>query len=260
MSTCLTHGTFSLSVDLEPVHIDVSLAEQRALEAVANQLIDLVSQRDLLATWAVSDPAISALRPRIEQLRRGHELALLGDATWVGREAGRARFARELTRRMNTARQAGISLRTLVLRTNLPTEHCDLAIKEGLHAARQPIAERVSVRGPRIQTLRYGLWGFPASISLPGASRWLLGGDGARAARFEIDKAIAERCHVHLSLEIARLALRGSAVRVVERVLDHVTRRRKSGLLQVATIGKIAERLSQDNQGQPSRSILRPAA
>jgi hypothetical protein len=262
MSTGRTHGTLTVSVDLEHNHIDVGLAEQRALETVATELVEMFTRYEMPVTWGVADPAISAARARIDVSRRGHELALLGDTTWVGREAGRSRFARELTRRTARARSEGLTLRTLALRTPLPVDHCDLAIKEGILAARQPLAESSRAARPlHPQTLRFGLWGFPISISLPGTSRWLPGGGGTRAARYQIDRAITERGTVHLAIDAPHLAERGpSALRVVERVLEHATRRRQHGLLELSTIGAIAGRLTSEHQGQPSRSILRPAA
>ncbi len=262
MSAHLSHGTLTVSVDLEHDHVHVGLAEQRELEEVANRLMELFARHKLAVTWAVADPALSAARARIDVVRGGHEMALLGDASWVGREAGRSRFARELMRRVARARGEGLIMRTLALRTAMPIDHCDLAIKEGIMAARQPGPVQAK-RAPRLQpqALRFGLWGFPISMTLPAASRWLPGGGGLRAARFEIDKAIAERGLAHLAIDAPQLAERGaSALRVVERVIEHAAHRRQHGLLEVATVGAVVERLAQENQSQPSRSILRPAA
>jgi len=154
-------------------------------------------------------------------------------------------------------------VRTLVLRSALPADHCDLAIKEGIVAVRhQPEAD--STRGPRRnqpQTLRFGLWSFPAAITLPGTSRWFPGGGGLRAARFAIDLAVSDCGLVQLAIDAPGLVARGlSAERIVERVLDHAARRRRHGLLDVVTLGAMARRLSRENQGSPSHSILRPAA
>ena len=261
MSTCPTHGTLTLSIDLEHDHVQVDLAEQRALDAIASELVDLLTRHQLPATWAVADPAVSAARARVNVMRGGHELALLGDASWVGREAGRSRFARELARRVARARSEGLQVSTLALRTALPQEHCDLAIKEGIVATRQPVADSRPSRRLQPQSLRFGLWGFTVSMALPATSRWLPGGGGTRAARYEIDRAIADRGLAHLAIDAPRLAERGAAaLRVIERVLAHAARRREHGLLEVATLGTVAGRLARENHGQPSRSILRPAA
>ncbi len=262
MSTHSARGTLTLSVDLEHDHIRVGIAEQRALGTMADQLTELFDRHKLPAAWAVTDPALSAIRTGIDITEGGHELALLGDASWVGREAGRRRFARELARRVARAQSDGLTLHTLALRTDLPGDHSDLAIKEGIVAVRDAVSMGVRAsRRLKPQSLRFGLWGFPVTVLLPGTSRWLPGGGGLCAARFEIDRAITEQGLVHVAFDAPRLAERGgAALRIVERLLRYAAQRREQGLLDVNTIGAIAGKLSHENQGQPSRSILRPAA
>jgi hypothetical protein len=263
MSTRLTRGTLTLSVDLEHDVAHAGLGPQRALDALTGRLLDLLARYEMPATWAVADPAASAARGRIVAAGRGHEVAILGDSSWVGRAAGRGRFARELERRTARSREAGLPIQTLVLRTVLPIDHCDLAIKEGIIAARHLSAAHMASCSRRLQpqTLRFGLWGFPVSVALPGTSRWWPGGGGARAARLAIDLAVGEPGLAQLVVDAPQLAARGpSALRVLERVLQHAERRRRHGLLDVATLGATASRLVRENHGQPSRSILRPAA
>lgn len=260
MSSHPAQGTLTLSVDLEHDHVDVTLSQQRALDEVSGELVELFRRHQIPATWAVADPAVSLERSRLDISRRAGELALLGDSSWVGREAGRARFARELSRRIAQARNVGLQIATLSLRTPLPIEHCDLAIKEGIRAVRQPLEMS---RGSRsVHSVRFGLWGFAVSRALPGTSRWLPGGGGNRAARYEIDRAAAENTQTHLAIDAARLAQRGPAsLRIVERVVEHAMRRRDGGILRIATMSEVVDTLGQDNRAQqPSRSILRPAA
>jgi len=262
MSACLTHPTLTISVDLEYATVQAPRAGQSVLDDWTDRLLELFHRFDMPATWAVADPAISAARHRVAAQDR-HELALLGDASWVGREAGRGRFARELERRATRARAEGLPLHTLVLKSVLPIDHCDLVIKEGIVAARHASAVHMASSPRRLQpqTLRFGLWGFPVSFTLPAASRWWPGGGGTRAARLAIDEAISERGLVQLVVDAPGLAARGhSAMRVLERVLEHAGRRRRHSLLQISTIGATARRLTGAHQGQPSRSILRPAA
>jgi hypothetical protein len=109
--------------------------------------------------------------------------------------------------------------------------------------------------------MRFGLWGFPVSMTLPAASRWWPGGGGTRAARFAIDEAIRDHGLVQLVVDAPALAARGhSAFRVLERVLEHAGHRRRHALLEIATMGATAHKLAGGHQSQPSRSILRPAA
>lgn len=263
MSARLPCGTLTISIDLEDDPSRLTHLSKRSLEAVTDRLLVLLAEHQMPATWAVSDPALSAARARIAAVRGGHELAILGDASWVGREAGRGRFARELARRTARAREAGVPINTLVLKSVLPIDHCDLAIKEGIIAARHLSAPHLARSAGRLQprTLRFGLWGFPVSIVLPGESRWWPGGGGARAARFVIDEAADSRGLVQLAIDAPRLAARGpSAVRVLSRVLEHVERRRRHSLVDVATLAATARKLGAENRGDPSRSILRPAA
>ncbi|MEX0678167.1 MAG: hypothetical protein WD063_13880 [Pirellulales bacterium] len=263
MSACLTRGILTISVDLEIDVAHVGLAGGREIEELTARLLELFARYEMPATWAVADPAVSAAREPLAAARSGHELAILGDASWVGRAAGRGRFARELERRAARARAEGWPVDTLVLKTVLPIDHCDLAIKEGIIAARHLSAAHSdgSPRRLQPQSLRFGLWAFPVSITLPGTSRWLPGGGGSRAARFAIDEAISGKGLVHFVVDAPRLAARGrSGVRELVRVVEHAERRRRHGLLEVATLGATARKLARENHGRPSHSILRPAA
>ena len=263
MSICLPRGVLTLSIDLEVDAAHLGLAEQRSLEAVTSRLLELMGKYELPATWAVADPAVSAATERVVSLQAGHEIAISGDATWVGREAGRSRFGRELARRATHARASGLAISTLVLKTSELEDHSDLAIKQGITAVRHPNADHAAHDPRRFQpqTLRYGLWSFPVSLVLPHTSRWLPGGGGGRAARALIDQAICDRGLVQLAIDAPRLALRGyAAERVLQRVLQHAERRRRQGILDIMTLGNMAGKLSSQAQRQPSHSILRPAA
>ena len=71
-----------------------------SLETVTAELAERLARYNLPASWAVADPAVSAATERLLHAGAAHEIAILGDRSWVGREAGRARFARELARRV----------------------------------------------------------------------------------------------------------------------------------------------------------------
>ena len=189
-----------------------------------------------------------------------HEIAILGDASWMGRDVPPSRFARELARRTEGGRAAGHSVSTLVVKT-LAFDHAGLAARHGITAVRHMRADKSTAnRGLRSRALQFGLWSFPVTITLPGGGRWWPGGGGGRSARSAIDQTIAQGGLAQLVIEAPRIAARLSSYRVLQRVLRHVKHRRDSGLLEVLTIGTMAARLSTQRQGQPSRSILQPAA
>jgi hypothetical protein len=261
MSARLSTGLLTISIDLDADATRIQQADQRVMDDVTGELLDVLRNRRLPATWAVVDPAISAATQRILSASADHEIAILGDPTWVGRDAPRSRFARELARRADRSRSVGVAVSTLVLNVAQLDQHCDLAIKHGITAVRHAPADARSARALQPQTLQYGLWSFPVSVSLPGTSRWLPGGGGGRRAQAIVDQAIMAPGLVHLAIDAPRLAALGSSSRrVLDRVLRHVDRRRSQGVLDVASIGGLALRLAGQYQSQPSRSILHCAA
>ncbi len=262
MSASLPRGILTVSIDLELDRAALGLVEQRAVDETTGRLLDLLAKLRIAATWSVSDPANSGAAERVLSRRCGHEIAIAGDSSWVGREAGRGHFGRELSRRTVQGRRAGLAVSTLVVSTADLEEHCDLAAKQGITAVRHvPVSDAERSRRLQPRTLRFGLWSFPVSYSLPCASRWLPGGGGSRAARKTIDRAIAHRGLVQLAIDAHALTVRGpAALRVVERVLQHAQTRRHQATLDVVTLAAAATRLTGQCQSKPSRSILRPAA
>ena len=102
----------------------------------------------------------------------------MGDRYWIGKTAGRTRFARELARRVSQARTAGIEAVTLVPRVAPVAEHIDLVVKHGIRAVVETTddadARRETTTGPR--ALHYGVWEFSTTERLPLRSSWLPGG------------------------------------------------------------------------------------
>jgi hypothetical protein len=137
-----------------------------------------------------------------------------------------------------------------------------LAIKHGIRAVRQAVAAPQATSGRGLpHTLRFGLRSIPAGLSLPGASRWRIGGGGARVVRRAIARAAAEGGFVPLTIDAADVFERGSgALRVVKRVLEYASQRRAQGTLAVVTLATAATLWSRQREQKPSRSILRSAA
>ncbi len=177
MSVVLPRGILTISVDVE---LDVErrgLDQQRSLERVTAQLADLLDEHQMGATWAVADPAVSAATDRLTRSPAAHEIAILGERSWVGREAGRTRFARELARRVTRGRAAGFEISTLLLRDAELDDHLDLAIKQGLTAISSAtlVAQRSRFGGRTVSSplaLRFGLWSIPTHEVLPSHSVW----------------------------------------------------------------------------------------
>src|SRR3972149_5892376 len=116
-------GYVHMTVEAEPTDVDRNLARHRGLAQVTEQLLEMFDRHRLPATWAVGDPAHSAAAGLVAASETKHGLALLGDRYWIGKTAGRTRFARELARRASQARTAGIEVVTLLPRVAPVAEH-----------------------------------------------------------------------------------------------------------------------------------------
>jgi hypothetical protein len=252
-----------LSVHLDPVADGHGLDRERELADLTRRLIDLADGQSLPVTWAVSDPAYSAATPAILRSAVEHELAILGDASWLGPMAGRTRFARELARRVSHARDAGIAVTTLVPRVASIDRHIDLVVKQRI-AAVSGVGE-LSERGAAhraVQTPRavhYGVWELPVSGRLPSGRHWLF--PTGWATWRQIRRAATDAATYHLAIDAPSLLEEGErSVRTVTWLLRQVAVLRSRGLLRVETLGAAAARLADVPAVSPQQSILRRAA
>jgi hypothetical protein len=237
--------------------------QQQSLETVGVQLADLLAKYRLPATWAVADPAVSAATERILDTDSKHEIAILGDRTWVGREADRPRFARELTRRVTRGRTAGLAISTLILRGTELDSHLDLAVKQGITAIARTETPQSGkwFSQPRheLLSLRFGLWQLPTQIALPTSQNWRIWRRPTGQAKAALSRAVTQKEVFHLS--ISGLAAAGRSVpHTLERVFADAAAWRDKGLLVVETVAATTRRLASTRQATPARSILQPAA
>jgi hypothetical protein len=252
-------GYIHLTVEAEPSNIDHNLDRHRGLAKVTEQLFEMFNRHDLPATWAVGDPAHSAAAGLVAASKTKHDLALLGDQYWIGKTAGRTRFARELARRVSQSHTAGIETVTLVPRVASVAEHIDLVVKHGIRAVvstSEATAKRAPIAGPR--AMHYGVWEFAATERLPLKSSWIPGG-GWKLFR-TISRAARDAASFHLVIDAAAVESAGrSATNSIERLTRRIAKLRDRGLVQVETLGAAAERLSDRPVATPQRSILRAA-
>ena len=266
MSSVLPTAIFALSIDLELDPLKIENGQPRSLEATTQRLVKLLDRLRVPATWAVADPAVSAATEVLLAAGAGHEIAILGDPTWVGQQAGRARFGRELARRVAHAKAAGIAISTLALRGTELADSLDLAVKQDISVVRPNFREgsggwfsRPVSRTPA--AIRFGLWDVPASMRLPCSSRWKFGGGGRRQARSGIDSAIANRGVFQIQVDALTLSDRGNmAEHILEQILRHAIDRQRQGSLEIGTLATVARKLAGDRTVSPARSILHSAA
>jgi hypothetical protein len=253
-------GYVHWTVEAEPTDVDRNLDRHRGLAQVTEDLFEMLNRHRLPATWAVGDPAHSAVAGLVAASEARHGLALLGDHYWIGETAGRTRFARELARRVSQARTAGIEAVTLMPRVAPIAEHIDLVVKQGIRAVVETTGDsskRQLTTGPR--ALHYGVWEFSATERLPLRSTWLPGG-GWKLFR-KIRRAASEAATIHVVIDASAVEEIGrSAINTIERLMQRVAKLRDRGLVQVETLGAAAARLSDLPVATPQRSILRRSA
>src|SRR3954463_5856564 len=160
-------GHLLITVQLDSAATGRQLERHQELAGVTRRLISLADSERLPVTWAASDPAHSAATSLILQSPIQHELAILGDETWVGATAGRTRFARELARRLAQARALGLEITSLAPHVASIENQIDLVVKHRITAVagfETPELARYTL-SPR--ALHYGVWEVPNSAYLP---------------------------------------------------------------------------------------------
>jgi hypothetical protein len=230
------------------------------LANVTGQLIELMDQYHLPATWAVNDPAHSAATSRILRSSVPHEVAILGDANWLGPSAGRTRFARELSRRVAHARAAGLRVQSLVPRVAAVGRNVDLIVKHDITAI---AGEGTSTSGPpncsSPRSVHYGVWEIPFTSTLPNRSSWFF--SGGRATWRRVRAAAKDAAIFNLLIDAPLLCDEGrAALKTIAWLMDRVATLRDRGRVQVETLQTTAARLSAVPAIKPQKSILHRAA
>lgn len=249
-------GTVAFSIELELAIDRPSLDRHQRLEHLTGILLDQLAQHQLPATWALADPARSAASPAILAQPQGHEIAVLGERTWMGRGAGRLRIQRELGRRFEGARREGLRVDTLVLRNVAEPVDLELLLDHHIAAVSYPAGPSAGgAAGP----LRFGVWHAPAAWRLPLAPKWWL--PAGWQANWRLREAVTGRRVLHVAIDgDALVDQEETGLSQVGTILRHVARFQAQGKLHVRTLGALAAENLALRLAQPTRSLLAPAA
>jgi len=250
-----------LTVDLELEVGKIAPAANERLDAATAGLIALCERHALPATWAVADPARSAATESIRESWLSHELAIVGDRTWVGMGAGRLRFSRELARRVGSARSAGLSVRSLVVRQPLVNDHLDLLVRHGISAV-APIGLTMPQSDGAANPLRYGVFELPVTTRLPIIAPWWQLAGSELELYHRLSMAVATGRTLHLAITASQILETGNdGLDMLDRCLGQIAMMRLEGKVRVETLSPHVDRhLARRLKPHPSRSILRPAA
>lgn len=232
-------------------------------DEAADWLSETFDRCEIAATWAVDEPAHDAITRRLLARGPGHELALLGDPTWAGPGVSRGSFAREFSRRVLSARAAGMRLSTCVVRGKVPHEQLDILVKHSITALCD-LDDSAGKRRNRPAEMRrrcFGLWELPVSTILP----WFTAFPFRRGANLLLDHALCRSAAggtiLHVLIDAPRLAAAGTGARIqLERFLHTACTLRGEGKLRVETLAQAVLRKARPCPVMPSQSILRRAA
>jgi hypothetical protein len=251
-------GAAAISIDVTALRASGRRGSPRQ-EALVARLLAMFDELDTAATWAIAEPADSEATAQILGAKAPHEIAVLGDAGWIGEAAGRPAFACNLARRTITAQAAGLSVRVLACRNAcVPRAEYDLLVKHNIAVVRQPRSPSArSIASFQPEPLRHGIWEIPATVEIPQANAWF--GAGAGAAKGALARAAAQRAAAHVAIDLASLAACDSRLHAVRAVLQAVAQGRQRGVLEVMTLGALSEKLSRPKQAVFARSILHAA-
>ena len=249
-----------VSRDVDPPDRISLTAHQSGLDSL-QKLLGLFQQARLPAAWGFSDPASNRFVTDLVAEPEMHEVVLLGDTSWISRDAGRKGFCQHLVRRVSTAHQAGCELSTLAIYDGELTSDYDLLAKHQISMVRYPRRKRRSkAHSQRHRSLRYGLWEAPSAVRVSPRTP-VLAWQPNRVVKRVIRRTIRYGGVGHLVLDLTAGQYRTSrGMNFVAQVLKTVVRYQRLGHLQVCTLRDLAAQWRPRQHVVKSGSLLRVAA
>lgn len=250
-------GGVVFSVELELAIDRPALHRQQRLDRLSGELIGLFERHQLPATWAVADPARSAATAAIAASALRHEVAVLGESSWLGRGAGRLRIERELARRIGGARQAGIAVSTLLLRNVSEPLDLDLLLEQQISAV--SYSGMASPPSQRSGDRHFGVWHAPAAWRLPLAPHWWQPVRWQAARR--LWQASRRQRIEHVAIDGDALVDQGErGLAQIAAIVKLAAKLRAERKLSVRTLAEIAAENLSHRFPQPAKSVLASAA
>lgn len=262
-------ATLIVSVDLPILSEETASGARFSDDHIVKSLAPVLARHHMSATWGFANPAASPGLARLLAVAPAQEVALQGDAS--PHLAARRPLSRRVSDAMEQGEKAGYRLSTLVLRRNQLGDDWRNVMRHGITAvsgaanadteapsANAAPRRKLSMSGEVVpRAIRYGLWEFPALACLPWkTSLWTLATSSLRT-RQTIDRAASAGSVTHLVIDgLAYCEAESRVQRWLDRILEHVSRRRAQGRLEVLPVAEAVARLAQTRRGEPARSIL----
>ncbi|WP_254508282.1 hypothetical protein [Anatilimnocola floriformis] len=239
----LNLSSLTISIDLELEIGQATASQLDWLDDLTPELVALLDSHKIAATWAVADPARSAATDSILSSDLPHEMAVLGDRTWLGWGAGGSRANRELARRISGAAARQISIRTLVLHNESSFANGLQLSELGIRTVRQPIGHEV-LRPVSLMGLAKGLAVAEQvqRLTLPKWWSWWEG-ESQLTARCRQRTLLPERATRHLGLDAQQLCSAGPrGLQRLANLLEELCELRSRRQVQLLTLQQWQER------------------
>ena len=239
---------FSVDVPDQQTHVDQ-----------VNDLFELFDTHRIPATWAVERLQARRVSSHVRESSVDHEVAVLGDASWLPDENNRRTFYRALDERMRDFRDERTRITTLVLNDVDLVDHLDLLVKHRISMVRCR-ARKGAAAGPCLQpkSLRFGVWQAPPVISL--LSRGSAGWWSEMKLRRAIHRCSRQGAIVHLMARVDELLGSRARLRMLEGILALVAEHCQRESLSCLTLQQLARRIQVRPTRVTSQSLLTRAA
>jgi hypothetical protein len=246
---------FQQQLDPGCVVFSVDVPDQGVEESRVRELFELFNSQHLPATWATGLKHARLVSSFARESGVSHEVAVLGDATWLPGKNSRRTFYRALVERMRGFRDERAHVTTLALDKVDLFDHLDLLVKHRISMVRCDS----TTGGPEIQcrkprSLRFGVWQAPPARRLTGRSN--IGWWTTMNIRRLIHRCSRRGGIVHLLLQADELLNRG----MLETILRCVANRHKNDSLGCLTLQQLSRQVQMQPPRITSQSLLNRAA
>jgi len=235
-------------------------------ESMLDRLTRLIGSSELPVTWAVGESLFGELHERFESQTAVHELAVLGDDSWLGQTKSRGTIVRKLNAVVEAAATMERTATSLLLQGVALDADFDLLAKHGINLvardeadARDSKTTASADRTTQVRTLRFGVWELATTVKLPRPSSrlGLVGGNVGRL----IDRAVSRGELSHVVIDGQAILDNPGELRSLERLLERLAFQQRQGGLRVQTLSSISAQLGPSQVRSSATSILRaPAA
>lgn len=254
-------GHFQFCVDLGLPADQTALAQHREMSLLAEQLVGTFARHEIAATWATTQSVESPVVDAIRFADANHEIALLGDQSWLSESIRRDKIVSHFAENMKHAAEIGKPLTTLVLRDAAPESLYVVFKKRGINTLRPIVkkgATRDSQRDPALKI--NGMWLAPATAVFPARGSLLGRFDIGFRGKQVLNRARLKKTSEQLTIVASEMMESPTAaLRSLDRILSYASRFRDQQSVVIETLEKATLRWH-PRRIAPQRSVLRPAA